>query len=477
MLLKITTVLTFLISIQLISQEKNFFERRSTVGEIDFILNNLGQVGYSSALNQSGFVWPKGSDAQYIYGAGLAIFTKLPNGENRNFYTYNPNTASSDFTIGSHADTSEPTTSKYRVYNSNDYDRLSGIANEEFYNEYRWPIWVGNSVLDLRYGQYVISNAERSRSLSSPRIRSLEDMATITKIDDSYPIDKTPNPKEFEDFRLDVETRTYTLESLPNALFISWVIHNRSTRDLDSISIAPIVDVDITRASQRFKGVDNDIMYLPEDNSFAVFATKIGDTEEGNEFNYMVIDYYNYLDLEFHDELIYGYNNIGFFNLDLNTDYSFFEMESVLETDTIKSISGEINVISPSERFSLDAGKKAGLTIQILMIPADNNYPIFSDEKFEDLELDLSANWYTFYTKVRTNVEHTDSDELDLFPNPASDFINFDNKYVQELVEIISLDGKVVLTSTGKTKINISTLQSGAYILKIGEQSQQFIVE
>jgi hypothetical protein len=477
MLLKFAIALTFLVSIQLVSQEKNFVERRSTTGEIDFIFNNSGQVGFNQELNKSGFVWPKGSDAQYIYGAGLAIFTKLPNGENRNFYTYNPNTANSDFTIGSHADTSEPTSSKYRVYNSNDYDRLSGIANDEFYSEYRWPVWHGNTAFDLRYGKYIINNAERSRSFSNPSIRSLENMVTINKSDDSYPIEKIPNPKEFEDFRLDIETRTYTLESLPNALFISWVIHNRSTRDLDSISIAPIVDVDITRASQRFKGVDNDIMYLPEDNSFAVFATEIGETEKGEGFNYMVIDYYNYLDFEFHDELLYGSYNYGFFNLGLNTDYGFFEMESILETDTIKTINGEIKVVSPSHRFSLDAGKKAGLTIQILMIPADNNYPNFMDKKFEELELNLSDNWYTFYTKVRTEVNTTEENTIKLYPNPATDFVNIDNKYVQEFVEIISLDGKVVLTSTGKTKIDISTLQSGAYILKIGEQSQKFIVE
>jgi len=477
MRLEIATVLLFVMTIQIMSQEKNFVERRSSAGEIDYILNNSGQVGYSSELNLSGFVWPRGSDAQYIYGVGISIFTKLPTGENRNFYTYHPNTSKSDFTIGSYLDSVEPTNSKYKVYNSNDYDRFSGIAKEDYLKDYRWPIWVGNTVLSRSYGQYVISNAERTRSLSSPRIRSIEDMATIVKVDDSYPIEKTPNPKEFEDFRLDVETRTYTLESLPNALFISWVVHNRSRRDLDSISIAPIIDVDITRASQRFKGVDNDIMHVADDNSFAVFSTEISETEQGEDFNYMVIDYYDMLDLEYNDSFIYRFSNYGFYNLDLNTDYGFFEMESVLESDTIKTINGEIKVISPSHRFSLDAGRKAGLTIQILMLPADANYPNFPDENFEDLESDLSANWYTFYNKVRTSVANTEKEELDLFPNPARNYINIDSKYELEIAEIISLEGKVVHTSTGTDRIDISSLQSGIYILRIGKFSQKFVVK
>lgn len=477
MFLKIALVLSFFISIQLISQEKNFVERRSTTGEIDFIFNNSGQVGFNQELNKSGFVWPKGSDAQYIYGAGLAIFTKLPNGENRNFYTYNPNTANSDFTIGSYADTSEPTISKYRVYNSNDYDRLSGIANDEFYSEYRWPVWHGNTAFDLRYGKYIINNAERTRSLSKPQIRTVEDMVSIVKIDDSYPIEKIPNPKEFEDLRIDVETKTYTLESLPHVLFITWIVHNRGTINLDSIAIAPLVDVDITRASQRFKGVDNDIMYLPEDESYAVFATEIGDTEKGEEFNYMIIDMYDIIHMELDDLRNQQIGNYNYYNFDLDTDYSFFAMEDYVGSDYKEKTISEMKLFSPTNRFDLIAGKKITLTIQIMMIPANDDYPEFPKKGIEDLGQVLDNNWSKFYGKVRTEVNTTEENTIKLYPNPATDFVNIDNKDVQELVEIISLDGKVVLTSNGKTKINISTLQSGAYILKIGEQSQKFIVE
>ncbi len=476
MRLKTATILIFLTTIQLVSQE-HFVERRSSVGEIGFILNNLGQVGYSSELNQSRFVWPKGSDAQYIYGAGLAIFTKLPNGENRNFYTYHPNTSKSDFTIGSYADTSEPTESKYRVYNSNDYDIYSGIAKEEFMNEFRWPVWVGNNKFEKIYGNYIIKNSERTRTISRPEIRSEEDMVTIAKIDASYPIEKIPNPKESGDLRIDVETKTYTLENLPNVLFITWIVHNRGTKILDSVSIAPIVDIDITRASQRFKGVDNDIMLLPEDDSYAVFATEVDETEKGEEFQYMVIDNDYKIDIEYNENQNLSRLNYGVYNLGLETDYSFFQMEDYIQPDSVKKITGEIKVFSPSHRFNLLAGKKVVLTLQILMFPANDDYPEFPKQGIENLGQVLDNNWIEFYREVRTNVDITEIRELDLFPNPARNFINIDSKYKADLVEIISLEGKVVKTSKGLDSIDITSLQSGVYILRIGEMSRKFIVE
>jgi len=191
----------------------------------------------------------------------------------------------------------------------------------------------------------------------------------------------------------------------------------------------------------------------------------------------MVIDNDYKIDIEYNENQNLSRLNYGVYNLGLETDYSFFQMEDYIQPDSVKKITGEIKVFSPSHRFNLLAGKKVVLTLQILMFPANDDYPEFPKQGIENLGQVLDNNWIEFYREVRTNVDITEIRELDLFPNPARNFINIDSKYKADLVEIISLEGKVVKTSKGLDSIDITSLQSGVYILRIGEMSRKFIVE
>lgn len=66
---------------------------------------------------------------------------------------------------------------------------------------------------------------------------------------------------------------------------------------------------------------------------------------------------------------------------------------------------------------------------------------------------------------------------LKLYPNPSRDFISISNP-ASEPVTIVDMLGKVVLTAkTSNSKIDISKLKSGVYLIKVGDRSQKLVVE
>ena len=75
--------------------------------------------------------------------------------------------------------------------------------------------------------------------------------------------------------------------------------------------------------------------------------------------------------------------------------------------------------------------------------------------------------------------------ELNIYPNPATNFVNIEvnsNTYRNEYLKIISLDGKIIKNETlrlnkGKNtyKVDVSSLNSGVYIITIGNKMSKFI--
>ncbi|PQB07729.1 hypothetical protein BST83_11605 [Polaribacter filamentus] len=64
-----------------------------------------------------------------------------------------------------------------------------------------------------------------------------------------------------------------------------------------------------------------------------------------------------------------------------------------------------------------------------------------------------------------------DKEVLDfkLYPNPASDVINIESKTAISTVKIVNLLGQSVLESAGLSRIDVSSLSAGLYILKIAD--------
>ncbi len=79
----------------------------------------------------------------------------------------------------------------------------------------------------------------------------------------------------------------------------------------------------------------------------------------------------------------------------------------------------------------------------------------------------------TLVLSVNSSLLEADIEEISFYPNPTKDKITFSQKI--EKVEVIDLIGKVIFTFTNAKTINIESLPSGAYYLRLtNEEIQSF---
>jgi hypothetical protein len=96
-----------------------------------------------------------------------------------------------------------------------------------------------------------------------------------------------------------------------------------------------------------------------------------------------------------------------------------------------------------------------------------NNY-------FFSLILSLFLSLVTFAQEGKNNVKNSDSSEIGIYPNPATQgkiFITSKNTLSKE-IKIFDTLGKVILETTISNKeLNISNIQPGMYFIQIKESS------
>lgn len=75
-----------------------------------------------------------------------------------------------------------------------------------------------------------------------------------------------------------------------------------------------------------------------------------------------------------------------------------------------------------------------------------------------------------------TGISQTDIDDyVSVFPNPFNDWIYIDMKQSGLSVEVITIDGRYILSHKGSGKIDVSSLTTGVYIFKILDSRSQTI--
>jgi hypothetical protein len=141
--------------------------------------------------------------------------------------------------------------------------------------------------------------------------------------------------------------------------------------------------------------------------------------------------------------------------LTLTTNQHVEWLECVDETIDCMSL-----VISPQTLWQLHAdsinleaeyisGGEGPILLQIL--PAANSSPNFGEL------IGIDCIWYS--------VENHESEPLLLWPNPATDVLNFDT--APDALMLLDLSGKSIVEYTGKTKqLSVERLPSGIYILQ-----------
>lgn len=476
----------------------------SSKGNIELTVTNNGMVGHNPATKKSGFIWPRGSNAQYLFGGGF-MFLKINRGTSTSYYTpecsYNFMDAASWFVPGAISDGNNIDTSlvsKYRVYSSNSYDKYSGkdLSDQD---APRWPIWTDTNYLGAYYGDYKVDESERTRSLSKPLFKSDEDIVAISKDTDTTTNLITRFYSHLLPFGIEAETRVYSYENeeQKNVVFINWIITNTNDVGISSFSFAPIFDIDITKITNAFTGIDNDIIIYPEDSSYVSFATEMEEYEDGEDFGYIsfkwvqpplirsnsAIDYSS----PNNDEIrVFGYRQIPRDNKFTSFDFDsrLFYSSQGLETKTDQKF------FMPTYDFQMDANQSASFVIQINMTPPNKDYPNMDDDTRKKIEAELEAN-EIFFKERLTNVEVTEEQSpISVYPNPTKDGkinVELDVPIGEQMtIELFDLSGNTLSTvyqglhHKQLYELNLGKNATGTYLLRItiGDKiySKKFVV-
>ncbi|MER3329633.1 MAG: T9SS type A sorting domain-containing protein, partial [Candidatus Kapaibacterium sp.] len=469
----------------------------STKCNIELTVTNNGMVGHNPVTKKSGFIWPRGSNAQYLYGGGFILLQSqvlpfysslLPE------YSYDFMDGSSWFVPGAISDgklIDSSKASKYKVYSSINYDKYSGhdLSDDD---AHRWPIWIDTDYFGAYYGDYKIEESERTLSLSKPFFKSDEDIVAIYKDTDTN-VNVGNNLYElYMPHGVEAQTRVYSYddENRRDVVFINWIITNKSKKKLDNLIFAPVFDIDITKTTNSFTGIDNDIIITPNDSSYISFATKMEEYEEGGNFGFISFKWV--LNPIIADKMEY--------QKEFKLKKAIQIQPSVSPADTyiynyfddpLPTLSiGEQKFIMLTNYFALEANQSASFVIQINMTPPNKDYPNMDDVTRKKIEAELLAN-ETFFKERLTSVEKAEEQSLfTVYPNPTKNgeiSLKLDLPIGEQMtIELYDLSGNALATlyqgqhSNQQYELNLGKKAAGTYLLSItvGDKkySKKFVV-
>ena len=92
--------------------------------------------------------------------------------------------------------------------------------------------------------------------------------------------------------------------------------------------------------------------------------------------------------------------------------------------------------------------------------------PNFKVLYYKSTDYDFNTKIITFHYSETNGIEENMGRRVSIWPNPVSDLLNIEAEGLQQ-VEILTLDGKLVMTTKGSNAITINTLAQGCYLLKV----------
>ncbi len=104
---------------------------------------------------------------------------------------------------------------------------------------------------------------------------------------------------------------------------------------------------------------------------------------------------------------------------------------------------------------------------QILVIDLDTN-------EYAGIMPDMGC--FEFDTTHTENIASYENEKITIYPNPAIDYIKISSDKNIESIELLDINGKVLIKKQGNQIINIRGLKSGVYILKI-QAGNKFVLK
>jgi hypothetical protein len=81
-------------------------------------------------------------------------------------------------------------------------------------------------------------------------------------------------------------------------------------------------------------------------------------------------------------------------------------------------------------------------------------------------------------SEIPTSMDNVHSSSVQVFPNPTHDYLIVQGLESNQSARVFSLNGQLISTtpiSTTETKINVSDLPNGSYLLQVGAEIVKFI--
>lgn len=302
---------------QLLKDVNNVFDiQDNTVSNFQFKVTNYGLYAQDVAKNIGGGYWPRGSQNQYLFGAGV-WFGAVKLRPDTNVYkkycvvTYNPNSGRSWVVPGRIDDGPkiQGDIFKYRVYLSTEFKKTDGtptLAHDKYGNtiKYNWPIWdtEDKRVLkdDRYFGRFVYATDDRNTTIypKGPAYISSEDIFTTYKDTDLkyYEGGSGIRAKEGYPLQLQFEQNIYSwgFGKYKDFIFVKYDIINYSDSTYKNCWVAPILDADIALQQNASAGAEDDkARFYYEDPSLnlAVQWTMTTYGEGGHGFGYLGADF------------------------------------------------------------------------------------------------------------------------------------------------------------------------------------------
>ncbi len=485
------------------------------------------------------FIWPKGSNNQYIFGSGLWFGAQKWLADSNRYekivnVSYTPNMGLSYYIPGvlEDGDTlAYGKKDKYRVYRSSDYDLYTGIPNDTISGP-NWPLWI-NPTSDRYYfstppHDYVVDVNQRNIDFypKGPMFISDEDFNSVMK-DTYYSMieDDSIREKYYRrgyPLRTEVEQRVYSWETgnMKDVIVVSYIIENKSEDTIYHCYVAHVSDADIghyndTLPKLTVKQAENDYArFYSEDSTlnmgYVWSAATNGDSGYG--LGYMGLSLLETPAVDDNgfvrnDKVIFlpeeqlGSKSFPIWKISDNKRYGKdrYDLMSkgLIENSTNQ---GDYRVMLSAGPFNMAPGDKAHFTVAITFaMPAKGGE---ADGTVEDItgikgteeisaeessamatkfsligkNYTVKEKYYESIAEARILEEIQNAKRLYVYPNPSSDVIYLSQVLTEaDNFYIYDMSGAIVLGGTTSQKIDISNLECGAYLLYIDGNIYKFV--
>jgi hypothetical protein len=497
--------------------------------------------GHLNSFNDSIKVqWPRNSENQYIFGGGLWFGAKKWNADTNKYSKlvsigYNPNSGRSWFIPGSINDGDlllSGTEKKYRIYRSSDFNETTGVPHITSDGP-SWPLWKTDYGTPYHYGttlhDYVnnVNNRNIDTYPDGPLFVSDEDFSIIMKDTDLslYEMGAEVAQKRGYPLKSEIEQRVYSWETgeMKDVIVISYILENKSDDTLFDCFLAHVSDPDLGHISDTIHGsygfsyqAGNDYArFYHEDPTLNMgyVWSGVDRGEEGNGLGYMglslietpAVDENGYVRSDkviFQPEEQIGVTSfptwpISLDKLQCEDRYDFMASGIIGEQEK----ASDIRMMLSSGPFNIAPGDKAHFAIALTFaMPAKGGEADGTPEDITGLKANgkmsvggktqatsssligktyaVKEKYYSEVISSRVHDEIIKAEELNVYPNPSYDFIYLPQLLKnQEIYYIYNMKGSIVLEGGTNQKINISNLNSGAYLMYIGGKTYKFIKE